>query len=159
MEELPVGDLPSRSSRRGFLDWFLTTSVGALVASVLYPVVSFLDPPHERESTASEVDAGPENDPELLDRGFKIVRFGAEPVILLRVGPEDYRAFAATCTHLQCIVEYRKGPQVLWCNCHNGVFDLTGRNIEGPPPKPLATYSVHRVSRSGAPASLVVSKA
>lgn len=33
--------------------------------------------------------AGFVNDPELLDPGFKILRFGNEPVILIRVGEEE----------------------------------------------------------------------
>jgi Rieske Fe-S protein len=146
--------------RRRFLNWFLGTAAGAFLASVLYPVLRFISPPVIPESTTAEVEAGLANDPEILDKGFKIVRFGAEPVIVVRVSETDYRAFAATCTHLDCIVEYRKGQQAIWCNCHNGHYDLTGRNVAGPPPRPLAAYRVHLVSKgSGQPETIVVAKA
>lgn len=92
------------TSRRRLLNWFLGTSAGALVVSVVYPVLRFLSPPEIAEAPTNEVDAGPVNDPELLENGFKIVRFGQEPVILIRVDEGDYRAFSATCTHLACIV-------------------------------------------------------
>ena len=50
------------------------------------------------------------------------------------------RAFNAVCTHLQCTVEYRAASQDIFCNCHNGVYDLNGRNVAGPPPRPLEVY-------------------
>lgn len=149
------------TSRRRFLDWFLATSVGALAVSVLYPIARFVSPPEVPEATANQVEAGPVNDPELLDRGFKILRFGAEPVILVRVADGDFRAFEATCTHLDCIVEFRPQQGVLFCNCHNGVFDLSGRNIAGPPPRPLSPFRVHVAPPAGPgqPATLVVERA
>ena len=30
----------------------------------------------------------------------------------------------------------------IWCPCHNGQFDLSGRNVSGPPPQPLESYDV-----------------
>ena len=52
---------------------------------------------------------------------------GAEPVILVRLSDSEFRAFAGTCTHLDCIVEFHKEPGRIWCNCHNGEYDLNGR--------------------------------
>jgi Rieske Fe-S protein len=31
----------------------------------------------------------------------------------------------------------------MWCACHNGHFDLSGRNISGPPPRPLDSLTVN----------------
>jgi len=148
-----------QSDRRRFINWFLGTSLGALSVSVLYPITRFISPPEVPESTTNQVDAGPINDPELLAKGFKILRFGAEPVILIQAAEGDYRAFSATCTHLQCIVEFRKPEHVIWCNCHNGEYDLNGRNIAGPPPRPLTPFTVHVVEREGQPANLIVQRA
>ena len=148
------------SSRRSFVNWFLGTSTGALLVSVTYPVFRFLSPPEIPEAATDQVEAGLTNDPVLMDKGFKIIRFGHEPVILVRISETEYRAFAATCTHLDCIVEYRSGEQKLWCNCHDGIYDTNGINVGGPPPKPLAPYKVNRVSNGkGQPDTLVVSKA
>ncbi len=146
-------------SRRRFVNWFLGTSTGAMAASVVYPVLRFLSPPQIPEAATHQVEAGSTHDPELLEKGFKIIRFGAEPVILIRASATDFRAFAATCTHLDCIVEYRPGEKKIWCNCHDGVYDLSGRNVAGPPPKPLESYVVHMVSKGPGPGSLVVEKA
>ena len=145
---------------RGFLRWLFGGAFAGFAASVFYPVVRFISPPEVPEATTNEVEAGLTNDPELLDRGFKIVRFGSDPVIVVRLGDDDFRAYAATCTHLDCIVEYRQDKQLLWCWCHNGVYDLQGRNIDGPPPKPLETFDVHLVDRGAAqPRTIVVSRA
>lgn len=146
--------------RRSFISWLLGTSLGALCASAVYPILRFISPPEVPEATTNQVEAGSTNDPELLEKGFKIVRFGTEPVILVKVSETDFRAFTATCTHLDCIVEYRPGEQKLWCNCHDGVYDLNGRNVGGPPPRPLTPFQVNVVAKaSGQPATLVVSRA
>lgn len=149
----------STSTRRRFTTWLLGTSVGALFVMVFGPVVAFLTPPKRTEAATNEVEAGPVNDPDFLEKGFKIVSFGAEPVIVVRVGPEEFRAFAATCTHLSCIVEYHKSKELIWCNCHNGQFNLKGQVVGGPPPAPLPQLDVHLVSTSPAlPKTVVVSR-
>jgi len=149
----------SAGGRRRFLNWLLGTSVGGLAASVLYPVSRFVSPPEVPEATTNEVEVGPVTDPEFADKGFKIVRFGSDPVIVIRVGEDDYRAFTATCTHLDCIVEFRKDRQLIWCWCHNGQYDLNGRNIAGPPPRPLEPFAVHLVDKgAGAPKTIVVAR-
>ena len=65
--------------------------------------------------------------------------FGGKPCLLILVDDKP-RAINAVCTHLQCTVEYRSTSQDIFCNCHNGVYDLNGRNIAGPPPRPLEVY-------------------
>lgn len=146
--------------RRRFLEWFLRTSVGAVVVAVFYPVFRFLSPPRIPEASTHQVEAGSVNDPEFLDKGFKIVRFGQDPVIVIRVSEREFKACSATCTHLDCVVEYRKEKNRIWCNCHNGQYDLNGRNVAGPPPRPLTPFKVDLVSKgSGQAAIVVVSKA
>lgn len=145
--------------RRRFVNWLLGGSGTALVAAVFYPILRFVSPPEVPEATTNQVEAGPTNDPELLDRGFKIVRFGVEPVILVRVADTDFRAFAGVCTHLDCIVEYQKDHKRIWCNCHNGEYDLRGRQVAGPPPRPLEEFKVDLVSKgAGQPQAIVVSR-
>jgi Rieske Fe-S protein len=47
------------------------------------------------------------------------------------------------CTHLNCTVQYRADLSHIWCACHNGHFDLNGKNIAGPPPRPLEAFAVN----------------
>lgn len=145
--------------RRRLLNWFLGGTTGALLASVLYPVLRFISPPEAPEASTNQVEAGPTNDPEFLGRGFKIVRFGNEPVIVIRLSDNEFRAFAATCTHLDCIVEYQEGRSRIWCNCHNGEYSLRGQVVSGPPPKPLEPFQVDLVFQgSDQPRTVVVTR-
>jgi Rieske Fe-S protein len=150
----------SQPTRRRFLNWFLGTTLGALAISIFYPIARFVSPPEVPEASTNEVEAGLTSDTELLDKGFRIVRFGVEPVILVRVAEGDYRAFSATCTHLDCVVGYQKDRSRIWCNCHNGEYDLEGRNVAGPPPRPLTAFKVNVVQKSsGQPGTIVISRA
>ncbi len=139
MSHYPAG----QTTRRRFLDRFLGTSVTALAAAVLYPVLRFLKPPVVPEAPTSRVLAGRVD--ELAKEGWKIFPFGAVPGILVQVRPGEYRAFSATCTHLECTVQFDKPSQRIWCACHNGYYDLNGRNVAGPPPHPLTPYTVQVV--------------
>ena len=41
------------------------------------------------------------------------------------------------CPHLGCGVDWDATANQFRCPCHGGVFDLGGRVLEGPPPRPL----------------------
>jgi cytochrome b6-f complex iron-sulfur subunit len=146
-------------SRRRLLTWFLGTSFGALVAAIAYPVARFLNPPQEETAATNEADAGAASDPEFLEKGYKIVRFGSEPVIVVRTSETEFRAFSAVCTHLACIVEYSRARQQITCNCHNAQFNLQGQVVGGPPPRPLAPFAVHLVAPPGSTPRVIVSRA
>jgi cytochrome b6-f complex iron-sulfur subunit len=130
-----------RVTRKRFVDWLLGTSAGGFLAAVFYPVVRYIIPPEAGESAVSSVtlNVRPEDVPN--DSG-QIFKFGNKPGILVRTSSGELRAFSAICTHLQCTVQYRQDLGEIWCACHNGHYDLNGRNIAGPPPAPLASYDV-----------------
>ena len=149
----------SRFDRRRLLNWFLGTSFGALLLSIVYPVLRYVTPPRIAEATTNVVEAGLADDALLVEKGFKIVRFGADPVILVRTADAKFYAYSATCTHLDCIVGFQKEHNRIWCNCHGGGYDLTGRNIIGPPPRPLTAFKVNLVEKEPGLSTVVISKA
>jgi Rieske Fe-S protein len=73
----------------------------------------------------------------------RIVPFGGKPVIIFRTQEGELRALSATCTHLACTVQYRPERPDIWCACHNGIYDLKGANVSGPPPRPLTPFEVY----------------
>jgi Rieske Fe-S protein len=73
----------------------------------------------------------------------QIFRFGNHPGLLILAADGTYRALSATCTHLGCTVQYRADMGEVWCACHNGTYGIDGRNISGPPPRPLDVFDVH----------------
>ncbi len=129
-----------QKGKRDFLKYVLGGGLVAWAVSILYPLFAYLKPPKQAEVEVSSVKAGKLSAIE-KDSGM-IVRFGNKPVILVRSAGGELRAFSATCTHLDCTVQYRKDMGVIWCACHNGKYDLNGKNIAGPPPRPLDEYRV-----------------
>lgn len=140
-ENKPNSSFPkTKSNRRDFLNILLSGGFIAWLGSLLFPIFKYLEPPEVEEVKVSNVKIGGVDDME-KDSG-KIIKFGNKPVIVIRKPTGDYLAFGAVCTHLDCIVQYRKDLGQIYCACHNGHYDLNGRNISGPPPAPLPKYSV-----------------
>ena len=129
-------------ARRGFINWFLGTAAGAFLVSVLYPVSRYLIPPEVGESTASTVKLAIKPADVKANSGV-IFKFGNSPGILIRTPTGELRAFSAVCTHLNCTVQYRQDLTEIWCACHNGRYNLLGKNVAGPPPRPLEAYTVN----------------
>jgi Rieske Fe-S protein len=127
--------------RRTFLDVLLAASGAVLTGFVAYPIARYLVPPKAPEAATRRVVAAKQDEVPL--GGFKIFPFGGEPGILIRGRNGEYRALSAVCTHLGCTVQLRPDGQSIWCACHNGLYDLEGRNVSGPPPRPLESYVVH----------------
>ncbi len=130
------GAVAEAGSRRAFINWFLGTTAGAFVVAVLYPISRYLVPPPVSESTAASVTL-PIKPEDVKPNSGQIFKFGSRPGILIRTPAGELRAFSAVCTHLNCTVQYRPDISHIWCACHNGHYDLTGKNIAGPPPRPL----------------------
>ncbi|MEW5700766.1 MAG: Rieske 2Fe-2S domain-containing protein [Candidatus Zixiibacteriota bacterium] len=130
----------AKMGRRGFLDLVLGGGIIALFGAIVYPLLRFVIPPKNPEAAASSVVAAKVG--ELAPNSGKIFRFGKDPAILILTSSGQYRAFTAICTHLDCTVQYRGDLEQIWCACHNGHYDLSGKNISGPPPAPLLPYSV-----------------
>jgi len=129
-------------TRKRFIDWILGTGAGGFVAAVFYPVVRYIIPPEVPESAVNSVTLTFRANDVPSNTG-RIFRFGTRPGLLVKTPGGELRAYSARCTHLDCTVQYREDLQHIWCACHNGHFDLNGRNIAGPPPEPLPVYDVN----------------
>jgi len=130
-----------QETRRGWMQWLLGGGIVASFLSFMYPVIRFMNPPDVAEAAVDEVTAGAVGD-FALNTG-KIIKFGRKPVILIRPDESEWLAFSATCTHLNCTVQYKAEEKRIWCACHNGFYDLSGKVLSGPPPRPLEEYTVH----------------
>jgi len=129
--------------RRTALRLFLSGSLVTVFTSLVYPILRYLVPPKEAAVTANNAVAGAVG--ELKPNTAKIFRFGNRPALLVRLASGEYRSMSAVCTHLGCTVQYQPETQQIWCPCHNGRYDMTGKNILGPPPRPLHGYNVQVV--------------
>lgn len=131
-------------NRRKFVNAILGLGGLGGLATIIYPVLSYLKPPKSTKPTVNSVKAGMAS--AFKSNSYKIVKFGRIPVILVKTETAKFVALSATCTHLDCIVQYKKDTKQIWCACHNGIYDLTGKNISGPPPRPLENYAVKVVN-------------
>jgi cytochrome b6-f complex iron-sulfur subunit len=128
-------------NRRRLLQYLMGGSIGASIVSFLYPILSFILPPETLGSGSASQEV--EGADELQANSGLVFKLGSQPALLVRTEEGELRAFGAICTHLGCTVRYEAESKVIWCPCHNGMFDLHGRNIGGPPPRPLPEYQVN----------------
>ena len=138
----------SGHTRRGFLDVLLGFAAAGSLASVVYPILRYLTP-LPAAGPAGPVRLGPEQLQALDRQHFTIVPLGGTRALVFRAADQVVRALDARCTHEGCTVQFVPGESVIWCACHNARFDLDGRVLSGPPPKPLPAYVVREDDDGG----------
>ena len=131
---------PPTLPRRRFVELLLGSGLVATALSFIYPILKYLVPPKLPDLGSDAVVAARTS--EIKPNEGKIFRFGTKPGLLIQTSSGEYRAMSAVCTHLGCTVQYRGDLHQVWCACHNGMYDLNGRNISGPPPRPLEALEV-----------------
>jgi nitrite reductase/ring-hydroxylating ferredoxin subunit len=72
--------------------------------------------------------------------GSMVTRIRGKELLLVRDAENSAHAFEAKCPHEFCDLNYNPDDQKIECPCHQAVFDLSGKVLEGPPPRPLETY-------------------
>jgi cytochrome b6-f complex iron-sulfur subunit len=141
MGESAVGQGGTVGGRRAELDWLLGLSAVGTLLSVVYPILQFVFPPPRPKGRGKGAVLG--GRVSQLPPGSGVVfPLGTKPAILVHTPDDKWRAFSAVCTHLSCTVRYKEDLGMLWCPCHDGRFDLTGKNVGGPPPRPLPEHTV-----------------
>jgi len=128
-------------SRRGLLTKAFAVWGVLSAVPILNVVVRFMAPKPSSLSPTETLRL--DSFQEIEVNSAKVVRFGKEPAIIIHTESGQYKAFLARCTHLGCVVKY-EGDEVphLNCNCHGSVFDMTGKNLSGPAPRPLEALRV-----------------
>ena len=128
-------------TRRRLLDYALSGSMAGFLVSLFYPVLRYLIQPAKSEPVQTSIKVGKVGD--LPRNTGKVFPFNDKPAIIINTEKGELKAFTAVCTHLECTVQYRGDLGHIWCACHNGHYDLNGRNIAGPPPRPLEQFKVN----------------
>ena len=134
--------------RRRFLDVLLTVGFVSTAAAIVYPVSRYLVPPESGEATTNSVVATKAS--ALKPNSGLIFPFGSKPAIVVRSADGELSAFSAVCTHLECTVQFKADTSQLWCACHNGLYDLAGNVVSGPPPRGLERFTVNLRGEPGA---------
>jgi Rieske Fe-S protein len=139
--------------RRGFVMVVLTL-LGTIMAVVVgLPAIGYLISPATKVQKKEDwVALGPlENYPVGIPTLFSFTRttvngwektvnsFGAY-VMRYSESVKDITVFSNWCTHLSCRVTWQEDEDVYICPCHDGLFDIDGQVVAGPPPEPLWEY-------------------
>ncbi len=144
-----------KCSRSQFLRAAVPCVGGVWALMAAYPIYSYLTPNggDEPESKVSSVNIGDIKD--LPPGSGKNFKFGSMPALITHTKDGELHAFSAVCTHLGCTVQFRPEKDLIWCACHGGCYDpSSGKNVAGPPPKPLLALKVEVVKDK-----IIVSKA
>ena len=154
--DLPERPGPSPFDRRTFLDALLSVGFVSTAVAIAYPIARFLVPPESGEAATNSVVAG--KSAALKPNSAFIFPFGSKPAIVIRTADGELKAFNAVCTHLECTVQFKVDTSQIWCACHNGLYDLAGNVVSGPPPRSLESFAVKLRGEPGAE-DIVVSRA
>ena len=130
MEEAVAQSSQSSPSRRRFIDLLLSLSVLGWVASVAYPIVRYLKPLPQTGATGPTRLTRDET-AKLEQNKFIIVPVSGQRVIVVQTQDQLF-ALSAKCTHEGCTVTFLPAQSGLWCPCHDGRFDLSGRSLAAP---------------------------
>lgn len=123
---------------------FVRGALGAVAVCwggmTMYPVYCYLKPKPGEDDQKAQVTSLEVCKLSELPKGMgRNFRFGSTPALVIHTDDGQLHAFKAICTHLGCTVQYREDMHSIYCACHGGQYDPdTGKNIAGPPPKPLA---------------------
>lgn len=128
--------------RRDFLGWIFKGTIGIWFLSIIGAIISFIKfPKIEKEEIEKEIEIKGHEDLKPWDGKF-IPHFKT-PLFLIKT-ETGFIAISAVCTHMKCILEYKKEERLINCPCHGGIFDLNGNPLKGPIPFPLKKYEVQK---------------
>jgi Rieske Fe-S protein len=141
-----MDDASRSQSRRHWLLRALETTISISVLVIAFPILWFLKPRKATQPTGALEVVAPyrvnQLVPDAQGNWPPPFDFGGKPCLLIKTQEGEIRAFNAVCTHTDCTVMFRPKKHDIFCNCHNGVYNLGGGNVSGPPPRPLEAYKV-----------------
>jgi menaquinol-cytochrome c reductase iron-sulfur subunit len=137
----------SELSRRGFFGKVIGAVMGLIGLGLGIPLLGYAVLPTLRKREVPWSEVGPVGAIELnRPKEFEVVRSlssgwmktnTVRSVWAYRKPDGTVVAFSPICTHLGCGYRWSEGDRNFLCPCHNSVFDLDGRVLGGPAPRPL----------------------
>jgi len=136
-------------TRRRFFQWVTRAAAGLIGLSLAVPLVGYVISPALKRRAQSWVDVAALDElsvgkPKQVDY-VATVQDGyletktQKAVWAVKQADGQVTVFSPICTHLGCGYHWAEGEQKFKCPCHGSVYDLTGRVIAGPAPRPLDT--------------------
>lgn len=130
-------------TRREFCNFLFLTSGALFLSAAGFAGASAYEAQFERHFPQTKIE-GAENLAIGAALNFRYPTIH-DPAILIRAKDGEFYAYDQKCTHLSCPVYYAKEADMLECPCHEGGFDVKdGRNLYGPPPRPLPRIALEK---------------
>ena len=130
-------------SRRDFVSQIIRGGLLTTLAAMILPALAYVWPVMRRGPSTGMKDVGALD--EIPIGGSKKVVIDGSVLLIVRTA-DAVKAFSAICTHLGCVVFWDEQKKQIACPCHAGYFDLEGRVVAGPPPRPLPGHDVSVVN-------------
>ncbi len=148
MDQMP--DSEQNSSRRRFHLGVIFTLMGGIGAALGIPAAGYLLVPGRTTKKEDWVEVtdlsrlSSDRPEEIVFRrnrkdGWKVLSEKTSAWVS-RKADGQVIAFAPSCTHLGCAFHYDEKRRNYLCPCHTSTFDLEGKPLEGPAPRPLDRY-------------------
>ena len=125
-------------TRRQFLNTLFGGSLLAFFSGTLFSLAKFAFP-----TLGKEPDFVVLNKKDFADipkNSAKAFAWGGVLGLYLKKEDGSVAALKGGCTHMECNITYKPADKKFYCACHKGWFDENGRNVEGPPPRPLEFF-------------------
>ncbi|HEY6011441.1 MAG TPA: ubiquinol-cytochrome c reductase iron-sulfur subunit [Nitrospirota bacterium] len=139
-------------TRRNFMVRGIIAVFAFIAAVLVIPFGGFGILPALKKRDTDWSDAGMADDLKTDEpeerRFFQIVKSGwkedkqERSIWLVKKGDGSLTAFSPNCPHLGCGYRWFPSEQKFKCPCHASVFDINGRVLGGPAPRPLDTLEV-----------------
>jgi len=139
-------------TRRNFFVGVMYGLWGLMTAALSIPSLLYLmaRPRMRRQGewvTIGDVSRLPTNVP--VEMAFRRNRVDGWKVVsetntawVLKVSDSNLVAYAPQCTHLGCAYHWDPRRSGFICPCHNSIFSIDGKVLEGPAPRGLDRYQV-----------------
>jgi menaquinol-cytochrome c reductase iron-sulfur subunit len=137
----PVG------SRRVFFQWVTRIAAGLIGLGLAIPLIGYVVSPAFKRRERAWVEVGgvdqlPVGEPKQLDHVTTIHDGWMETnsqkaVWAVKQADGSVVVFSPICTHLGCGYRWEQGEKKFKCPCHGSVYDVAGKVLDGPAPRPL----------------------
>jgi len=143
---------PHQVSRRDFIKGTAAVIGGLIGALIGIPSVAYLLSPAMKSDVETDavIALGPmENYPIGVPTRFDFTQTKVNGwertatnygLYVVRKSEREVRVFSDVCTHLGCRVSWHADQEHYISPCHDGHFDILGKVISGPPPRPLDEF-------------------
>lgn len=137
--------------RRKFLAGIIGVVAGAVTAVVGLPAIAYIISPGVKNPNEDEwITLGPVSALEPgVPTGFPYSRSIQDGWVestqtgvayAVTQDGQTVTVFSNQCTHLSCRVTWKQDMDGFFCPCHDGLFDINGEVVAGPPPRPLDQF-------------------